>query len=133
MGSCGEARGPAEPATDRSATATIVGVEDAPYVVGGGGVGSDPDLFTVREALFKAASAFSLTVFSQRRAHANSSPRMPRPIGITMNAGPGSAIIAMPIARTVKPTMVMAMRLATRYATLSMMSGGGDSVGDRAA
>ncbi len=101
----------------------------------GGGVELGPDFVTIRAA----ASAFSFTVFSQRRAHANSSPRMPRPIGITMNAGPGSTIMAMPMPRTVNPTMVTAMRLATRYATSSMMSGdsvvgppeGGHTIGPR--
>ena len=43
-----------------------------------------------------------------------------------MNAGPGSAIMAMPIARTVNPTIEIAIRRARRYAMLGMMDEGGD-------
>ena len=47
-----------------------------------------------------------------------------------MNAGPGSAIMAMPIARTVNPTTETAIRRARRYAMLGMMDeGGGLSAG----
>ena len=48
-----------------------------------------------------------------------------------MNAGPGNAIMAMPIARTVKPTTETAMRRARRYAMLGGMvgEGGGLSAG----
>jgi hypothetical protein len=97
---------------DAAATAAMRGPAEAGHYVRPGF--DDPVTFCA------SASPFSLTFCSQRRAHAYSRPRMPRPIGITMMAGPGSAIMAMPTISTVNPTTEMAMRLASRYATLSM-------------
>src|SRR6185503_16031431 len=110
----------------RGRRCSVDGVEGPPQ---GGhySLGGVPDPVTV----FATASAFSFTFCSHRRAHANSSPRIPRPAGITMNAGPGSTIIAIPIARTVKPTTETAMRRARRYAMLGMMGGGSISEGFR--
>jgi len=49
---------------------------------------------------------------SQRRAHANSSPRIASPAGITTNAGPGVTIMMMPMRTTVPPTRAITHRLA---------------------
>jgi len=49
---------------------------------------------------------------SQRRAHANSIPRIASPAGITTKAGPGSTIMKTPISTTVPPMSAIAQRLA---------------------
>src|SRR5205085_2894388 len=51
-----------------------------------------------------------------RRAQANSVARIARPIGITIKAGPGRTISAMPMRRTVPPMTAM-MSLRSRAAT----------------
>lgn len=48
---------------------------------------------------------------NQRRAQANSIARIASPAGITMNAGPGSKIMAIPMASTVPPTTKIITRL----------------------
>ena len=58
--------------------------------------------------------AFARTRASQRRAQANSRPRMARPAGITTRAGPGSTTMASPISSSVPPISVTAMRRARR-------------------
>ena len=63
------------------------------------------------------ACALALAFFSQMRAQANSMPRMARPAGMTMKAGPGNTMRQMPTTRTVPPTMPMAIRFATLYGT----------------
>jgi hypothetical protein len=60
------------------------------------------------------AAVRALTLRNQRRAHAYSTPRIASPSGITTSAGPGSTIIATPIASTVPPTTEIAMRRAQR-------------------
>src|SRR6185295_12174343 len=85
-----------------------------------GGKGGPYVLFDERVTLWASASPFSFTFCSHRLAQAYSRPRMPSPIGITTIAGPGSTIIAMPTTSTVNPTTEIAMRLASRYATLSI-------------
>ena len=67
------------------------------------------------------SSALALAFLSQLRAQANSMPRMPRPTGMTTNAGPGSTIMQMPTTSTEPPTMPMAMRLAMRYGAVERM------------
>src|SRR5215468_10145758 len=49
---------------------------------------------------------------------------MPRPAGMTTNAGPGRTIIAMPMSTTVNPTTPMAMRRAVRQPRLARVSEG---------
>jgi hypothetical protein len=51
---------------------------------------------------------------SQRLAQANSIARIANPAGITMNAGPGNTINAIPKASTVLPTTATAIRLMGR-------------------
>ena len=48
---------------------------------------------------------------SHRLAQANSIARMANPAGITMNAGPGNTIIAIPRISTVPPSATIIMRL----------------------
>src|SRR6266487_6599385 len=57
--------------------------------------------------------AIRRTFLSQRRAHAYSLARIARPIGITMNAGPGKTKRATLISRTVAPTTETITRLTT--------------------
>jgi hypothetical protein len=45
-----------------------------------------------------------LNFANQRRAQANSMPRMAKPSGITRIEGPGRTIITIPIKSTVRPT-----------------------------
>ena len=49
-----------------------------------------------------------------RFAHRNSVASMERPMGMTINAGPGKTISATPISVTVPPITATTMRLATR-------------------
>jgi len=50
-------------------------------------------------------------LFNHRRAHGNSIAKIANPAGITMKAGPGSTIKAMPTASTVPPTTATTMFL----------------------
>ena len=61
----------------------------------GAGFGGEPPRSDRRRS-----AICSRIVFSQRRAKANSSERIASPAGITMKAGPGSTIIAMPTTTT---------------------------------
>ena len=63
---------------------------------------------------FTALRDPSRSVFSQRRAKANSIERIASPAGITMKAGPGSTIMATPTITTVVPITPIAMRRAVR-------------------
>src|SRR5262249_31291836 len=53
--------------------------------------------------LSRTLPIISLPRFSTRRAHANSLPRISRPRGITIKAGPGKTSSAMPISIIVPP------------------------------
>ena len=62
-------------------------------------------------AALRRASSPLISAFSSRRsAHSNSSERIASPIGITTNAGPGSASIAMPTRVTTAPRATNAQR-----------------------
>jgi hypothetical protein len=58
--------------------------------------------------------AISRAFFKNPLAQTNSVASIERPIGITMNAGPGNTISAIPIRVTVPPTTATTMRLAKR-------------------
>ena len=67
--------------------------------------------FVGQEPFLKLTGRMARADRNQRLAHANSIARMASPSGITMNAGPGSTISAMPMASTVPPTTITTTRL----------------------
>ena len=81
--------------------------------VGAGGGGSPPGFGRPRTR-FTTSVAVARSLRSQWRAQANSRPRMPRPIGMTMIAGPGRTTIAMPSNTTLPPITATTIRRAQR-------------------
>ena len=65
-----------------------------------------------------AASAVWRSFRSQILAHTNSNDRIPNPIGITTNAGPGSTSKTIPNSRTVPPITNTINRRAWRQAAM---------------
>jgi hypothetical protein len=61
---------------------------------------------------FELVLNFFLMLTSKFLAQMNSVPRITRLAGITMKAGPGRIIIAIPMRRTLKPIMAMTSLLA---------------------
>lgn len=74
----------------------------------------DSDFPNFSFTFFAAPAAISRARVIQRLAHANSSDRMLKPIGMTTNAGPGSTINAMPTSSTVIPTTKITIFRADR-------------------
>ncbi len=68
--------------------------------------------FGLPRTRFTTSWAFALSLRSQWRAQANSRPSTPRPSGMTMIAGPGSTIMAIPIRRMLPPITATTMRRA---------------------
>jgi len=86
---------------------------------------SQPSLRRYLERRIRRATPLLLIILrsflSQRRAQANSMPRIASPNGITMMAGPGATIMTIPSRITVAPTTAIAIRRAALYVRCALL------------